>query len=310
MARPLKVGVELTIAENKGREDTPRWNDISQMAQRAEQLGFDSVWVEDHLLFRQEGRDQQGVWDAWSMLAAIAAVTSKVEIGPLVSCISFRNPALLAKMADTVDEISDGRLILGLGAGWHEPEYQAFGFPFDHRVSRFEEALKIISGLLRDGEIDFEGKYYQARECELRPRGPREQGPPILLGTTGPRMLRLTAEYADIWNGYFTRTGNLASGVPELRELVDAACREVGREPATLRRTASVFVTLPGASQQQIDWHGSSTPLSGAPEQIAEGLRAYADEGISHLQLWLEPNTLESIEAMAPVLEILDKQSS
>jgi alkanesulfonate monooxygenase SsuD/methylene tetrahydromethanopterin reductase-like flavin-dependent oxidoreductase (luciferase family) len=306
MARPLKVGVELTIAENKGREGTPRWTDISQMAQRAEQLGFDSVWVEDHLLFRHEGREQQGVWEAWSLLAAIAAVTSKVEIGPLVSCISFRNPALLAKMADTVDEISGGRLILGLGAGWHEPEYEAFGFPYDHRVSRFEEALKIISGLLRDGEIDFEGKYYQARECELRPRGPREQGPPILLGTTGPRMLRLTAEYADIWNGYFTRTGNRASGVPELRDLVDAACRDIGREPATLRRTAGVFVALSPIEQQQAEWHGAETPLSGTPEEIAEGLRAYADEGISHLQLWLEPNTLESIEAMAPVLEILD----
>jgi alkanesulfonate monooxygenase SsuD/methylene tetrahydromethanopterin reductase-like flavin-dependent oxidoreductase (luciferase family) len=234
-------------------------------------------------------------------------VTNRVEIGPLVSCTGFRNPALLAKIADTVDEISDGRLILGLGAGWHEPEYLAFGYPYDHRVSRFEEALKIIAGLLRDGEVDFEGKYYQARECELRPRGPREQGPPILLGTTGPRMLRLTAQYADIWNGYFTRTGNRAEGVPELRELVDTACQEVGRDPATLRRTASVLVAFESARGEQVVPHWPGTPLTGTQEEMAEALRAYADEGISHLQLWLEPNTLESIEAMAPVLEILDR---
>jgi alkanesulfonate monooxygenase SsuD/methylene tetrahydromethanopterin reductase-like flavin-dependent oxidoreductase (luciferase family) len=307
VGRGIKVGIELPIAESKGRADTPGWADISLMARRAEEAGFDSVWVEDHLLFRHEGQPQQGVWECWSLLAALAAVTERVEIGPLVSCASFRNPALLAKMADTVEEISGGRLILGLGAGWHQPEYDAFGFPFDHRVGRFEEALQIIHGLLRDGAIDFAGRYHQARECELRPRGPRPQGPPILLGTVGERMLGLTARYADSWNAYFTHTRNRPSGVPALREKVDAACTAAGRDPATLERTASVFVQMPGTAPSLVAPHWEFDSLSGSSEQLAAELRAYAAEGIAHVILWLEPNTLESIEAFAPVLELLDR---
>jgi alkanesulfonate monooxygenase SsuD/methylene tetrahydromethanopterin reductase-like flavin-dependent oxidoreductase (luciferase family) len=307
VGRGIKVGIELPIAESKGRADTPGWADISLMARRAEEAGFDSVWVEDHLLFRHEGQPQQGVWECWSLLAALAAVTERVEIGPLVSCASFRNPALLAKMADTVEEISGGRLILGLGAGWHQPEYDAFGFPFDHRVGRFEEALQIIHGLLRDGAIDFAGRYHQARECELRPRGPRPQGPPILLGTVGERMLGLTARYADSWNAYFTHTRNRPSGVPALREKVDAACTAAGRDPATLERTASVFVQMPGTAPSSVAPHWEFDSLSGSSEQLAAELRAYAAEGIAHVILWLEPNTLESIEAFAPVLELLDR---
>jgi probable F420-dependent oxidoreductase len=305
MAQALKIGVELPIAEDKGRVGVPRWSDVSAMARRAEDAGFDSVWVEDHLLFRAADRAPQGVWDGWSMLAAIAAVTQRVEIGPLVACTSFRNPALLAKMADTVDEISAGRLILGLGAGWNEAEYRAFGYPFDHRVSRFEEALQIIHGLLHDGQIDFEGTYYSARECELRPRGPRPQGPPILLGTVGERMLKLTAQYADLWNAYFSHIKNDPSGVPALRERVDAACRSVGRDPATLGRTAALLVNMaPGASGAPApNW--DVPPLQGEPEQLAQTLRDFAAQGIAHIILWLEPNTIESIEAFAPTLELL-----
>ena len=305
MPRPLKVGIELPIAEDKGRAGTPRWSDISLMARRAEEAGFDSVWVEDHLLFRNEGQPDQGVWDGWSLLAALAAVTERVEIGPLVSCVSFRNPALLAKIADTVDEISNGRLILGLGAGWHEPEYQAFGYLFDHRVSRFEEALKIIHGLLKTGQVDFEGRYYSARECELRPRSPRPEGPPILLGTVGERMLGLTAQYADLWNAYFTHTRNQPELVAPLSAKVDAACRATGRDPATLGRTAGVFVQMPGAAHASTPPHWEFTPLGGSTEEMSANLRAYADQGVSHLILWLEPNTLESIEAFVPVLEAL-----
>jgi alkanesulfonate monooxygenase SsuD/methylene tetrahydromethanopterin reductase-like flavin-dependent oxidoreductase (luciferase family) len=287
---------------------TARWADLLAMAQRAEAVGFDSVWVEDHLLFRLGDTPTEGPWECWTLLSALAASTSRVEIGPLVACTSFRNPALLAKMADTVDEISGGRLILGLGAGWHEPEYQAFGFPFDHRVSRFEEALKIIHGLLHDGQVDFEGKYYQARECELRPRGPRPNGPPILLGTTGPRMLRLTAQYADMWNTYFTRHENDPAGIAPLRDLVDAACVEMGRDPATLERTCAVLVGFDGQLSGPSSANPSGTPpLTGSPEEIAATLRGFAAEGISHVQVWLEPNNLSGIESFAPVLELLDR---
>ena len=199
--RPLKVGLFLSVAEGAAGG---RWSNLEAMARHAEAVGFDSLWIADHLLFPQGNPDLSapGRWECWSILTALAAITSTVEIGPLVLCTGFRNPALLAKMADTVEEISNGRLILGLGAGWYEPEYHAFGFPFDHRLSRFEEALQIIHGLLRGRTIDFQGQYYPARELELRPRGPRPNGPPILIGARHdrPRSLRLAVQYADYWN--------------------------------------------------------------------------------------------------------------
>ena len=306
--RPLKVGVELPIAVDKGRHGTPRWSDIAEMARRAEAIGFDSVWIEDHLLFRHDGRRSQGVWEGWAIISAVAAVTARVEIGPLVSCMSFRNPAYLAKLADTVEEISGGRLILGIGAGWHEPEYRAFGFPFDHRVSRFEEGLRIVHGLLRHGRVDFVGRYHEARDCELQPRGPRPGGPPILIGSVGSRMLALLARYGDLWNAYFSHTKNQPGGVAPLRDQVDAACRAAGRDPATVGRTAAVFVDMaPGRrASPPLPAHWNFPPLAGPPERLAAELRAYAAEGIGHVQLWLEPNTLESLEAFAPVLELLD----
>jgi probable F420-dependent oxidoreductase len=300
--RPFKIGVSLPISEGGMAGGTARWADLLAMARRAEEVGFDSLWMPDHLLFRREGQDgARGPWECWSLLAALAAATERVELGPLVSCTSFRNPALLAKMADTVDEISGGRLILGLGAGWHEPEYRAFGYPFDHRVGRFAEALTIVHTLLHEGRIDFAGRYYEARECELRPRGPRPAGPPILIGTTGARMLRLTAKHADSWNAVFKR----AEELPALRATVDAACAEVGRDPATLERTVGVPVDLPGATARAT---GSMTPLAGSPEELATALRAYAGEGIAHLQVLLAPATVAGIEAFAPVLELLDRE--
>ena len=178
--RMLKLGLILPEAEYDMAGATPRWSDLAAMARLAEEIGFDSLWFVDHLIYRDEMTtlEQQGVWECWSILAALAAVTRRVELGSLVTPTSFRNPALLAKIVDTVDEISGGRVILGLGAGYHAAEYRAFGFPHDHRASRFEEAFTIIRHLLRDGSVDFDGQYYSARECELRPRGPRRNGPP------------------------------------------------------------------------------------------------------------------------------------
>ncbi len=296
----MKVGLFLPATEREMAGASARWTDLAAMAQRAESLGFDSVWVEDHLIFRFPNQQPQAPWECWSLLAALAAVTSRVEIGPLVSCTSFRNPALLAKMADTVDEISGGRLILGLGAGWHEPEYPAFGYPFDHRVSRFEEALTIIHGLLRHGRIDFEGTYYSARECELRPRGPRPDGLPILIGSTGERMLRLLATYGDLWNVWArTTTAEIAAD----RAKVDAACAAVGRDPATLGRTLCLHIDLPNRAGRP------SEPLPALPirssDHLADVLHAFAAEGIDHVQLWIDPNTIAGLEWAAPALEIL-----
>ncbi|MBA3415350.1 MAG: LLM class flavin-dependent oxidoreductase [Chloroflexia bacterium] len=301
MPRPLQIGIMLPDTEREMAGSSARWADLLAMATTAEGCGFDSLWVSDHLIFRFEGKEPQGVWECWSLLSALAASTSRVAIGPLVSATSFRNPALLAKIAATVDEIAGGRLILGLGAGWHAPEYAAFGYPFDHRVSRFEEALTIVRGLLRDGHVDFDGTYYQARDCELRPRGPRPSGPPLMIGSTSPRMLSLCARHADLWNGWGK---NDPAAIPPVREIVDAACREVGRQPASLARTVSVLIDLPGAAGRPRE---QPPFLTGSTAELAETFRGFAREGISHIQVVLDPNSVTGIERLAPVLELLDR---
>ncbi len=303
--RPLKIGINLPTVEGTMAGKTASWADLLAFAMRAEMLGFDSLWVPDHLLLTWQ-EQTHGIWECWSVLSALAAVTSRVALGPLVACTAFRSPALLAKMADTVDEISAGRLILGLGAGWNGPEDRAFGTPHDHRVDRFEEALKIIVPLLRTGQVDFDGKYYQARGCELRPRGPRAGGPPILIGAKGPRMLRLAATYADLLNaeGPMRRPEDI---IP-LHASADAACVEIGRNPATLGRSASIVINLPIAqtqSRQRSPAQGEQ-PGATSPGEIAEMLRGYAREGLEHVQLWLTPNSLAGLEWFAAVLDLLD----
>lgn len=276
------------------------------MTRLGEQVGFDSVWVGDHLLYRDEAHGARGPWEAWTTLAGIAASTTRIAIGPLVACTSFHNPAMLAKLAGTVDEISGGRLILGLGAGWNETEYRAFGFPFEQRVARFAEAFTIIRSLLRDGRVDFEGEFYTARDCELVPR-PRPGGPPLMVGSIGERMLALTVPYVDGWNAWFSWTGNRPEGVEPLRAKVDAACAAAGRQPRDVERTVAVLVRLPGATDgREADAVQQVTPLEGSPEQIADALRAYAREGVGHVQLVIDPITEGSLEALAPVLENLD----
>ena len=301
--RPLKAGLVLTPWDDSASGTARRWTDLLATARRAEAVGFDSVWEPDHLLFRWPGREDepQGIWEGWSLLAALAAATDRIEIGSLVTCTGFRHPALLAKIADTIDEVSGGRLILGLGAGWHEPEFRAFGYPSDHRVGRFAEALEIVAGLLRRGRLDFEGRYYRVRDCELRPRGPRPHGPPIVVGVrAGERMLQLAARHADACNRAFAPFSPEDLTAWHVR--ADAACAAVGRDPATLARTAAVMVDLPGATGRE-GWGA----LVGPPEELAEGLRAYARAGFGHVQLWIEPSTLAGIEAFAAVLELLDR---
>src|SRR5215467_3076615 len=199
------------LANDREKYTKRPYDSIRAVAQQAEKDGFDSIWLADHFLYRNPGEPTRGIWECWTLLAALAEATQRVEIGTLVLCNSFRNPAILAKMAVTADEVSHGRLILGVGAGWHQPEYDAFGVPFDHRVDRFEEALQILGPLLKERYVDFVGQYYQARNCEDVPRGPRPDGPPLLLGGEGPRMLKLTAQYADLWNtGYMGTPDTMA----------------------------------------------------------------------------------------------------
>ncbi len=301
--RPIKVGLILPDTEREMGGETPRWADIAAMARFGEEAGFDSLWVFDHLIYRPAGLEPQGPWECWSNLAALAAITSRVEIGPVVCCTSFRNPALLAKIAGTVEEISGGRLVLGLGAGWNPPDYAEFGFPFDHRVSRFEEALIIIHGLLRNSTIDFDGTYYSARDCELRPRGPRASGPPILIGSSAPRMLGLLAKYGDIWNAWALQT---VDEIIEHRDIVDAAMLTADRDPVSVERTVALLLDLPTATgrpseETKVGFKARS------PEEIAEHLLKYAEAGISHVQLMLDPNTMAGMKWAAQALEYIDR---
>ena len=295
----MKVGVQLPEVERE-----VRWPEVLDMARAAEDVGFDSLWLGDHLLYRDEG-GSSGPWECWSQLAALAAVTTRVELGPLVASVSFHNPAMLAKKAATIDEISDGRLILGLGAGWNEAEYRAYGFPFDHRVDRFEEAIAIILGLLREGRVDFEGRYHRAEDCELLPRGPRPEGPPIMFGTMGPRMLELTARHADAWNAWFKWFDNTPDRLPPVMETMDRACEAAGRDPATLERTVAVLVQIGDGPVDRRN--GGVEPLRGSPEQLAVELQRYGAAGIGHVQLVVDPITIESIVALGPALDALHR---
>jgi alkanesulfonate monooxygenase SsuD/methylene tetrahydromethanopterin reductase-like flavin-dependent oxidoreductase (luciferase family) len=304
MARPLKVGVQLPEVER-----IVGWDELRRMAEAAEAIGLDSVWVGDHLLYRFPDAPPRGPWEAWSLLAALAAVTRRVEIGPLVACLNFHNPAVLAKAAAAIDDISGGRLILGVGAGWNQTEFDAFGAPFDHRVSRFEEAFAIVHGLLSDGRVDFRGTYYSAPDCELRPPPSRSGGPPLMVGSMGERMLAITLPHVAAWNAWYQWFGNTVQGYRPMRDAVDAACRTAGRDPADVARTVALLIALPGGTGRKSGKvrEEDPDPIEGPPHVVAEVLRSFAAEGVSQVQLVLDPITVESIEALAPVMAALDE---
>ncbi|HEX3266072.1 MAG TPA: LLM class flavin-dependent oxidoreductase [Candidatus Limnocylindrales bacterium] len=302
-SRPIRVGIQLPEVERE-----VRWPEYLAMARAAEDAGFDTIWLGDHLLYRYADGSTRGPWEVWTLLAAIAASTSRIRIGPLVAATAFHAPAMLAKMAATVDEVSAGRLIVGLGAGWNETEFRAFGFPFDNRISRFEEAFTIIRTLLRDGRIDFDGKFFQARDCELLPRPHAPGGPPLMVGSVGPRMLEITLPYVEQWNVWYRQSNNTAEGLRPILAQVDDACRAVGRDPATLEKTSAVLVGMPGGSGRVTKYdEGAVAPVEGSPADMAEQFRAYAALGLAEIQLVVDPITIESIEALAPVLAELDK---
>ena len=297
----MKIGIQLPEVERP-----VGWAELREMAVNAERIGLDSIWVGDHLLYRDDGLPARGPWEAWSTLAALAAITERVELGPLVASTSFHNPAMLAKKAATIDEISGGRLILGLGAGWNEAEYAAYGYPFDHRVSRFEEAFTIVRRLLTTDRCDFHGTYFQLHDCELLPRGPRLGGPPLMVGSIGERMLRITLPHVAAWNAWYQWFENRVEGYLPLREKVDAICRDVGRDPAEVERTVAILVGFSGAvgrgsavAEENFD------PIDGDPATLVPALRAFAAAGVGHAQLVLDPITLESITALEPTVATL-----
>ena len=298
----MKIGLHLPEVER-----VVRWGEMRDLCRVAEDAGFDSLWVPDHLLYRDERGDATGPWECWSVLSAVAAVTSRVAIGPLVLCTSFREPGLIGKMAATVDEISGGRLILGLGAGWNKPEYEAYGFPYETRFGRFREAFEIIRTLLQEGQIDFQGCYYTLRNFELRPRGPRAEGPPLLIGSKGEQVLRLTLPHVSYWNGWSRWWGNDVTRIGPLLDDVDRVARETGREPGEIQKTAAIFVRQDGG----VDPDNPEAPhLHGSDEEIMSGLRQYAEHGIGHVQIVLDPITTDGVERFGRVLEGFRRMTS
>ncbi len=204
--------------------------------QEAESLGFDTVWVTDHFITGEEpGQDLEPIYEAWTVIAGLAMATASIRFGVMVTGNTYRNPALLAKQAVTVDHISNGRLILGVGAGWWEREHAAYGYEFPSNrelVDRFEEALEIMTRLQEDERATVEGRYYSVDDAPFEPKPVQRPHIPLLIGSSGPRMLRLTARYADEWN---TR-GPVDVVAPRLRAL-DGACRAIGRDPDEIVRS-------------------------------------------------------------------------
>ncbi len=296
----MKIGVQLPEVEYE-----VAFADLVAMARLAEQVGFDSIWLGDHLLYDLP-IGPRGPWEVWTTLAALAASTERVELGPLVASTSFHAPAMLAKMAATVDAISGGRLILGLGAGWNRREYTAFGFPFDHRVSRFEEAFTIIRTLLADGVIDFRGAHYEVADGVLHPPSPRPGGPPLLIGSTGERMQAITLPHVSAWNVWWSDYGNTAAGFATVKATVDQRIASIGRT-GEVAATAAVHVRLPGGTGRQMGDYANDggAPLVGSPSQLADQLGEFADAGASHIQLVVDPIVPASLEWLGEVISRL-----
>ncbi len=298
----MKVGIVLSLGQLEHRGSPLTYLELRDRAQQAESLGFDSLWVYDHLLERYPGKETVGFKESWTILSALAEVTQKPELGTGVLSTTFRNPALLAKMADTLEEVSNGRLILGLGAGWHKPEFNVFGFEYNNRASRFEEALQIIKPLLRDGYVDFRGKYYQAQDCELKPHTKiREGGPPLMIASFQPKMLHLTAQYAQ---GWITDWLGGKEHFNERKQAIINACLEVGRNPPTLELIGGVTIAYPELGPLPSWMTSSDQYFSGSPQDIAKSLDTYRKWGVSHIMCSYYPDIPQSLNQLGQALDI------
>jgi alkanesulfonate monooxygenase SsuD/methylene tetrahydromethanopterin reductase-like flavin-dependent oxidoreductase (luciferase family) len=284
----MDVGIVIMLEGT--RAEAPRFAGLRDLALGAEGAGFDSLWLYDHLLFEGEG-EPMGQWECLTVAAGLAAVTARARIGTLVACASFRNPALLAKQATALDEVSGGRFVLGLGAGWNRREFEAFGFPFERRVERFTEQLAVTVPLVKQGFVDFAGEHHRAERCVDLPRGPRPEGPPILIGAFGPRMLELAARHGDMVN--------TAYGAPSDRERLAAACAAAGRDPATLPVSSPLWVAFPDIGPTPPHMEGCHY-REAAP--VAEKLRELAEAGLAEVMVDLRPNTPAALERLAEAL--------
>jgi alkanesulfonate monooxygenase SsuD/methylene tetrahydromethanopterin reductase-like flavin-dependent oxidoreductase (luciferase family) len=310
-----KIGLVLPQWEGAMGGKTARGSDIIGLAQQCEEMGFDSVWTVDQLLLdladyyaimdmeipEELESAKLGFWECWTITSALAAATSRMEIGTLVTCTAYRNPALLARMADTVDELSGGRLILGVGAGALESEFEAYGFDWDRRVGHFEEALQIICPLLKGESVTFDGEFYRTRKAQLIPKGVRPDGPPLLIGSVavGPRMRRLITQYAHHWNCWLAEDSRL-DAYYEAHDQVLRTFDRFERDPATLTKNVSVGVCLEGHSPIP-----GELPLTGSDAELTEHLGKFLEADIDHLVIQLTPCTREGVERLSVILSQL-----
>jgi probable F420-dependent oxidoreductase len=284
----VRVGVQLPEVERDVRRD-----ELAAMARAAEETGFDSVWVGDHLLYRDPDR---GPWDCWATLAWLAGITERVKLGPLVACTAFHPPGVLARQAAAVDELSGGRLVLGLGAGWNAVEFQAFGLPFGSHVSRFEEAFEIVRRLLAGERVTFCGRFHETDDAVLLPAPARR--PKLMIGANAPRMLSIALPHVDAWNTWFTRYGNTVDGFAKHNAEIDEASARAGRDPAEVERSACVFVACEGPRTRQND--DGVQPV--AADDLAGHLRGLAEAGADEAILVADPITEQSIRSLRTAL--------
>ena len=293
MTPALRVGVQLPEVERD-----VGWPEYRALARTAEEVGFDSIWVGDHYLYRGDGGRERGPGGAGSLLAARAPATERIRLGPLVACLAFHHPAVLAKTVATVDEVAGGRLVLGVGAGWNRTEFDAFGIPFDHRASRFEEAFEIVRRLLAGERVTFDGRWHRVDDAVLLP--PPARRPPLMVGSTGPRILAATLSHVDGWNTWFDWYGNTADGFAGRIGEIDAACAAAGRDPGTVERSACVLVQLDGGGERPVE--ADVTPLRGTDAEIGTGLRALAEAGADELILVVDPITERSVRRLGSIV--------
>ncbi|MEO5965300.1 MAG: LLM class flavin-dependent oxidoreductase [Candidatus Limnocylindrales bacterium] len=292
----MKIGLVLPMNNADGPGATA-WPRIRSIARLAEAGGIDSLWVYDHLIFRMADQEEDGIHEAMTVLAAVAASTDRAELGTIVLGTAFRPPALTAKMAATLDEVANGRLILGLGTGWHEPEYTAFGYPFDHRAGRFEEALGIIVPLIRGERVTFHGRWHDVADAVLIPPPPRPARlpgrVPILVAARGERTLRMVARYADAWNmAWFGFPDERSAGrLADLRR----ACDAENRDAATLEITVGLTVET---DQQAAHRPGAPEALPPDADTIARAFDAWRDLGVGHVQVDLRPVDERTVELL------------
>jgi alkanesulfonate monooxygenase SsuD/methylene tetrahydromethanopterin reductase-like flavin-dependent oxidoreductase (luciferase family) len=302
----MRIGL---INQLNGRPDgkrlPPTWESISARTVAAEDAGFDIFVFEDALLYRWEENGTDGVWESVSVAAAVAATTSKMRIAHSVINSPYRSPAMMASIATTLDEISAGRYTLGIGAGnTLDSDYEAFGFPKDHRYTRFAEAIQIIHSLLKTGRVDFEGEFYSARDSELVLRGPSPSGPPINIAAGGPKMMSLVAQYADEWNwwGWDETLEELRSRLSPILATLDHELEGAGRESSDLVRTLDVYSVQPADLDAD---HDMKKPIVGTSEQIAEQILAMGEMGFDEVRVDLWPKSIPAIEAMTEVVSLV-----